>query len=69
MAFYIHVDNYIPPVSNSQIFMLKILKITETLSQLFSLMVTKKMTMSEWRLSHTMEEWPRIKFHKTMEKS
>jgi hypothetical protein len=49
--------------------MLKILKITETLSQLFSLMVTKKMTMSEWRLSHTMEEWPRIKFHKTMEKS
>lgn len=24
---------------------------------------------SEWRLSHAMEEWPKVKFHKTMEKS
>ncbi len=24
---------------------------------------------SEWRLSHTQEEWPQIQFHKTMEKS
>jgi len=24
---------------------------------------------SEWRLGHVMEEWPRIQFHKTMEKS
>ena len=24
---------------------------------------------SEWRLSHIMEEWPQIQFHKTMEKS
>ncbi|MBP7763972.1 MAG: peptide chain release factor 3 [Syntrophaceae bacterium] len=24
---------------------------------------------SEWRLSHIMEEWPQIRFHKTMEKS
>lgn len=24
---------------------------------------------SEWRLSHTMEEWPKVQFHKTMEKS
>ncbi len=27
------------------------------------------LTLSEWRLSHTMEEWPQIQFHKTMEKS
>jgi peptide chain release factor 3 len=26
------------------------------------------LALSEWRLSHTMEEWPRIQFHKTMEK-
>ncbi|HOD31348.1 MAG TPA: peptide chain release factor 3, partial [Smithellaceae bacterium] len=24
---------------------------------------------SEWRLAHIMEEWPKVKFHKTMEKS
>ena len=27
------------------------------------------LALSEWRLSHTMEEWPRIQFHKTIEKS
>jgi len=27
------------------------------------------LALSEWRLAHTMEEWPKIKFHKTMEKS
>jgi len=27
------------------------------------------LAISEWRLSHTMEEWPKIQFHKTMEKS
>jgi len=27
------------------------------------------LVLSEWRLSHTMEEWPKVKFHKTMEKS
>ena len=27
------------------------------------------LALSEWRLSHTMEEWPQIQFHKTMEKS
>ena len=26
------------------------------------------LALSEWRLSHTMEEWPKVKFHKTMEK-
>ena len=26
------------------------------------------LALSEWRLSHAMEEWPKIKFHKTMEK-
>jgi len=27
------------------------------------------LALSEWRLAHVMEEWPQIKFHKTMEKS
>jgi len=27
------------------------------------------LAISEWRLKHTMEEWPKVKFHKTMEKS
>jgi len=27
------------------------------------------LAMSEWRLTHIMEEWPKIQFHKTMEKS
>lgn len=27
------------------------------------------LALSEWRLAHAMEEWPQIKFHKTMEKS
>ncbi len=27
------------------------------------------LALSDWRLSHTMEEWPQIQFHKTMEKS
>jgi peptide chain release factor 3 len=27
------------------------------------------LAMSEWRLSHTMEEWQKVKFLKTMEKS
>lgn len=27
------------------------------------------LALSDWRLSHVMEEWPNIKFHKTMEKS
>jgi peptide chain release factor 3 len=27
------------------------------------------LALSDWRLSHTMEEWPQIRFHKTMEKS
>jgi peptide chain release factor 3 len=27
------------------------------------------LALSEWRLSHTMEEWPKVKFHKTMEKN
>ena len=27
------------------------------------------LALSDWRLSHTMEEWPKVKFHKTMEKS
>jgi peptide chain release factor 3 len=27
------------------------------------------LALSEWRLSHTMEEWPKVKFLKTMEKS
>jgi peptide chain release factor 3 len=27
------------------------------------------LTLSDWRLSHVMEEWPQIQFHKTMEKS
>jgi peptide chain release factor 3 len=27
------------------------------------------LALSEWRLSHVMEEWPGIQFHKTMEKS
>jgi peptide chain release factor 3 len=26
------------------------------------------LALSDWRLSHTMEEWPGIEFHKTMEK-
>ena len=26
------------------------------------------LALSDWRLSHTMEEWPQIQFHKTMEK-
>ncbi len=27
------------------------------------------LALSEWRLTHTMEKWPKVKFHKTMEKS
>jgi peptide chain release factor 3 len=27
------------------------------------------LALSDWRLFHTMEEWPQIQFHKTMEKS
>ncbi|OQA75947.1 MAG: Peptide chain release factor 3 [Lentisphaerae bacterium ADurb.Bin242] len=27
------------------------------------------LALSDWRLSHVMEEWPQIRFHKTMEKS
>jgi len=27
------------------------------------------LALSDWRLGHTMEEWPKVKFHKTMEKS
>lgn len=27
------------------------------------------LALSEWRLSHVMEQWPQINFHKTMEKS
>jgi peptide chain release factor 3 len=27
------------------------------------------LALSEWRLGHTMEEWPKVQFHKTMEKS
>ena len=27
------------------------------------------LALSDWRLAHTMEEWPRIQFHKTMEKT
>ncbi len=27
------------------------------------------LAISEWRLSHAMEEWPKVQFHKTMEKS
>ena len=27
------------------------------------------LALSEWRLGHVMEEWPKIEFHKTMEKS
>ncbi len=27
------------------------------------------LALSEWRLAHTMQEWPQVQFHKTMEKS
>jgi peptide chain release factor 3 len=27
------------------------------------------LALSDWRLAHTIEEWPKIQFHKTMEKN